>query len=138
MSKNNYYISIDRQTKNTKELPPLARLIYGDICTLAKSGGECFATNRYFAKEYNVSAKTISRHISALRKAGLIVASTRQTEHGYTQRYIAPFLPAASPEKSKTCGQDSPAPPDKNAKHNMNNKKDINDSFTKKEFDYLD
>lgn len=135
---NNYNISIDRQTKNAKELPPLARLIYGDICTLAKSSGECFATNKYFAKEYNVSAKTISRHISALKKAGLIGASTRKTEHGYLQRYIAPFLPVDTPKASKAYGQQCPALPDKNARHNINKKKDINNSFGKKEFDYLD
>ena len=33
----NYYISLTREIKNDKTLPSLAKLLYGDICTLAST-----------------------------------------------------------------------------------------------------
>lgn len=46
----NYNISLTREVKTEKLLPPLARLIYGDICTLSKNNGKCFATNKFLGK----------------------------------------------------------------------------------------
>lgn len=91
---NNYNISLTREVKTEKSLPPLARLIYGDICTLAKNNGRCFATNKFLAKEYNVSVKTVSRHITALVKAGYIKTEMVQTVSGSYMLYITPLKTA--------------------------------------------
>lgn len=87
----NYNISLIREVKTEKSLPPLARLIYGDICTLSKNNGKCFATNKFLAKEYGVSVKTISRHISALIKAGYVKTEMERTDYGGYLRYITPL-----------------------------------------------
>ena len=134
---NNYFILLDRDIKNAKALPPLARLIYGDICTLSKSSGECYASNKYLAKEYEVSAKTVSRHIAALKKAKLIKTCTRRTEFGNLQRYIAPFLPVDTPKVSNGAGQKRASPPDNIGKHNIEKKNMKNKSLTKEEIDIL-
>lgn len=88
---NNYNISLTREVKTEKLLPPLARLIYGDICTLSKNNGKCFATNKFLAKEYGVSVKTISRHITALVKARYIKTEMVQIPSGNFMRYITPL-----------------------------------------------
>jgi len=87
----NYYISLTREIKNDKTLPSLAKLLYGDICTLAKKCGVCFATNEYFAKEYSVSRRTISRNIKALQERGFIKVEVKINEYGCRLRYITPL-----------------------------------------------
>ena len=87
----NYYISLTREIKNDKTLPSLAKLLYGDICTLAKKYGVCFATNEYFAKEYSVSRRTISRNVKALQERGLIKVEVKINEYGCRLRYITPL-----------------------------------------------
>ena len=84
----NYYISLTREIKNDKTLPSLAKLLYGDICTLAKKHGVCFATNEYFAKEYSVSRSTISRNVKVLQERGLIKVEIKINEYGCRLRYI--------------------------------------------------
>ncbi len=104
----NYNISLTREVKTEKSLPPLARLIYGDICTLSKNNGKCFATNKFLAKEYGVSEKTISRHITALVKTGYIKTEMARTDYGGYLRYITPLktneiTDAVKPTKKKDC-----------------------------------
>lgn len=104
----NYNISLTREAKTEKALPPLARLIYGDICTLSKNNGKCFATNKFLAKEYGVSEKTISRHITALVKAGYIRTKMVRTDYGGYLRYITPLKTVETndvvkPVKKKDC-----------------------------------
>ncbi len=104
----NYNISLTREVKTENSLPPLARLIYGDICTLSKNNGKCFATNKFLAKEYGVSEKTISRHITALVKAGYIKTEMVRTDYGGYLRYITPLktneiTDAVKPAKKKDC-----------------------------------
>lgn len=47
----NYYISLTREIKNDKTLPSLAKLLYGDICTLAKKHGYT-GRNPCFGRKY--------------------------------------------------------------------------------------
>lgn len=48
-------------------LAPLDKILYGEIRTLSKKSGYCFATNNYFAKKYNVSIDTIKRSLKRLK-----------------------------------------------------------------------
>ncbi len=98
----NYNISLSREVKTEKSLPPLARLIYGDICTLAKNNGKCFATNKFLSKEYGVSVKTVSRHIAALVKAGYIKTEMTQTVSGSYMRFITPLKTVEMATEDKT------------------------------------
>lgn len=87
----NYDISLSREVKTERSLPPLARLLYGDICAIVKNHGECTVTNRVWAKEYGVSLKTISRHIAALVKARYIRTEMALDYYGNYFRYIIPL-----------------------------------------------
>ena len=104
----NYYISLTREIKNDKTLPALAKLLYGDICTLAKKSGVCFATNEYFAKEYGVCHKTISRNVKILKDKRLVKVEIKINEYGYRMRHIIPLkkvddqaMVTAEPPKKK-------------------------------------
>ncbi|MDR2223787.1 MAG: helix-turn-helix domain-containing protein [Flavobacteriaceae bacterium] len=67
-----YYAIIPASVRYDKELQPNAKLLYGEITALAQREGFCWAGNDYFAELYGVSTETISRWISALKKAGYI------------------------------------------------------------------
>lgn len=67
-----YYAIIPASVRYDKELQPNAKLLYGEITALAQREGFCWAGNDYFAELYSVSNETISRWISALKKAGYI------------------------------------------------------------------
>ncbi|MDM1345720.1 helix-turn-helix domain-containing protein [Myroides marinus] len=67
-----YYAIIPASVRYDKELQPNAKLLYGEITALAQREGFCWAGNDYFAELYDVSTETISRWISALKKAGYI------------------------------------------------------------------
>lgn len=48
------------------KISSFAKLLYCDISSLCASKGYCWATNRYFAKIFNVSLRTVSRAIVEL------------------------------------------------------------------------
>ena len=68
----NYYANIPANVRYDKQLPPNAKLLYGELTALSNREGFCWAGNDYFSELYDVSTETISRWISALKKGGYI------------------------------------------------------------------
>ena len=66
-----YYAIIPAEVRYS-DIKPNAKLLYGEITCLTHHTGYCFATNKYFAKLYNVSKNTISLWIKDLKDAGFI------------------------------------------------------------------
>lgn len=62
----NYYAIIPAKVRYDTELPPNAKLLYGEITSLSIKDGYCWASNAYFAKLYNVNSSTISSWIAKL------------------------------------------------------------------------
>tara|TARA_R110000803_G_scaffold10007_6_gene31105 strand:+ start:1899 stop:2543 length:645 start_codon:yes stop_codon:yes gene_type:complete len=67
-----YYAIIPANVRYNENLPPNAKLLYGEITALCNQKGYCWSSNKYFADLYNVSKQTISVWISKLRKEGFI------------------------------------------------------------------
>ena len=65
--KENYIIVLDSVLKNIK-LNSTDKLILGIIYSLSIKDNICFAKNDYFAKQLNVSIRTISSTLSCLAK----------------------------------------------------------------------
>ena len=78
--KKSYFAIIPANVRYDEELPPNAKLLYGEITSLCNEKGYCWATNQYFADLYKVSKITVSRWISALNKKGYISVETLYKE----------------------------------------------------------
>lgn len=74
--KKSYYAIIPAEVRYDEELPPNAKLLYGEITSLCNEKGYCWATNQYFADLYKVSKIAVSRWISTLCKKGYIAVET--------------------------------------------------------------
>ena len=75
-----YYAIIPAEVRYDKDLPPNAKLLYGEITALCNDKGYCWATNQYFADLYKVSKITVSRWISTLNRKGYISIDTLYRE----------------------------------------------------------
>ena len=75
-----YYAIMPAEVRYDKDLPPNAKLLYGEITALCNDKGYCWATNQYFADLYKVSKITVSRWISTLNKKGYISIDTLYRE----------------------------------------------------------
>ena len=80
-SKPNYYGVLPAQVRYDTALTNLAKLLYCEISALASKDGICFAGNKYFAKNFEASERTISRAICSLEDNGY-VKITRHKKRG--------------------------------------------------------
>lgn len=67
-----YYAVIPANVRYDENLPPNAKLLYGEITALCNQNGYCWATNEYFAKLYKCTRQSISSWISQLKDRGYI------------------------------------------------------------------
>lgn len=77
-SKPGYFAVIPANVRYCKQLPPCARLLYGEITALANKYGYCWAKNEYFADLYEVDVSTIVRWLDALKNLGFIFVDSRK------------------------------------------------------------
>ena len=87
--KPSYYAIIPADVRYDKDLPPMAKLLYGEITCLTQKNGFCWATNSYFADLYGMSKDRISKLIGILEKKGYIsVYVERNEKNEVVKRYI--------------------------------------------------
>jgi len=90
MTHRGYYAVIPATVRYDQRLTNGAKLMYGEITALATERGYCYASNRYFAEIYGVTAETISRMISKLEELDYIEVETSPSHaaKGGTERKI--------------------------------------------------
>ncbi len=89
MTKPNYFAIIPAEVRYNKELTDKAKLLYAEITCLCNFRGNCWATNEYFARLYEVNTETISRNIQLLEKHKLIRIKYVYNGNVITKRVIA-------------------------------------------------
>ena len=75
-----YYSVIPANVRYDVELCPNAKLLYGEITALCNKKGYCWASNRYFARLYQVNTNTVSVWINQLVKKGYIFSTIKYKE----------------------------------------------------------
>lgn len=103
-----YHAIIPSDIRYDDELPPLAKLLYGELTALSNREGFCWASNRYFADLYKVTETTIQNHIGKLEKRGYIRREVVRDERNAVvgrRIYAGIFVVTPSPKK---IGEGSP------------------------------
>lgn len=109
-----YYAVIPADVRYDDQIPPNAKLLYGEISALCNSSGVCTAGNGYFAELYGVTERTIRGLIKALEDAGYIRSETvRDDKTGQIEgRHLflaaavtAKLLAAMQPGKGSASGK---------------------------------
>ena len=67
-----YYAVIPANVRYDNKLSSSEKLFYGEITALSSKTGECWASNSYFSKLYDVSPSTISAWVGKLKNFGYI------------------------------------------------------------------
>lgn len=67
-----FYAIIPASVRYCKELPPAAKLLFGEIVALTSVKGYCYAQNPYFMELYQVDRATIKRWLAALAAQGFV------------------------------------------------------------------
>lgn len=70
--KPSYYAVIEAEVRYDKNLSSTAKLIYAEITALTQKEGYAWATNKYFADNFELSASQVSRIVSQLAEYGYI------------------------------------------------------------------
>lgn len=126
-----FYAIIPANVRYDKELPPNAKLLYGEITALCNVKGYCWAKNEYFAQLYDVSKTSISKWISLLIQKGYITSEIIYYENSkqIKDRYLK-IINDPIEKKLNT-------PIEEKLKDNNTNINNINNNIFKDIIDYL-
>lgn len=67
-----YYAVIPANVRYDTRLRANEKLLFGEITALTNVRGYCWASNKYFAELYNVTAQAVSKWISHLKECGYV------------------------------------------------------------------
>ncbi|HIR48507.1 MAG TPA: helix-turn-helix domain-containing protein [Candidatus Faecimonas gallistercoris] len=66
------FIILHDYTYTDGSIPPLARILFAQISSLAKNDGYCHASNKYLSEINNVDERTIRRLLNQLESSNYI------------------------------------------------------------------
>lgn len=103
-----YWAVIPAAVRYDKELPPNAKLLYGEVTALADKRGYCYAQNSYFSELFGLSDRSVTRLLAVLAERGYLridVVRDEETNEVQERRIFAVYT---------TGVQEDCPPPDKN------------------------
>lgn len=85
-----YYAIIPATVRYDRRICANAKLLYGEITALCNKEGRCWASNKYFADLYGVSAQSISSWVKQLLENGYITSEVvyKEGTKEILRRYI--------------------------------------------------
>ena len=81
-----YMAYIPANVRHHETLSANAKVFYAEITALSQKEGYCFASNAYFAEQFKMSDRTVSRLISELEEYGFI--SVKIVKNGQTGKVL--------------------------------------------------
>ena len=125
MDKPGYWAVIPATVRYDPDLPPNAKILYGEITALSNAKGYCCARNAYFAELFGLGEKSVSRLIAQLAKGGYLrVEVIRDEKNEVVERRAIPIYGAGDVCPSLLKIEDTPprrigeTPPPKNEEKN--------------------
>jgi hypothetical protein len=90
-----YYAIIPANVRYDTDLPPNAKLLYGEITALCNEKGYCWASNKYFADLYGTSTRSIQNWMGALTEKGYIRSKVKYKKGSkiVESRFISIVIP---------------------------------------------
>lgn len=82
------FIIIPYSLVNDNNLIPLDLIIYGEIVSLSKDKGYCYANNNYFIKENRISKSVLMRSFNRLKENGYIKMKYQCNETNSKKRTV--------------------------------------------------
>ena len=122
--KPSYWAVLPATVRYDEKLPASAKLIFAEISALTEKRGFCYASNEYLMQLFDVSERTLQRHLKALEGRGYI--QILDGEGGAGRRKIfAGINPLGNPDKNDGVTPSKLSPnPVKNVAHiNKRNRK---------------
>ena len=98
----NWYVIIPTEILENKEIPPNAKILYGEIMALTKKRGHCFATNKYIASRLGLSTTSVPSLLRKLKDFGLISIKIQKSKKG-TYRKIIVLWGSLNNEEGHSC-----------------------------------
>lgn len=120
-----YFSILPADVRYSRQLTPMAKIIYAELTSLASKNGKCWPSNQYFADLYDVQPTTVSEWINSLFKAGFINISGAESKNRRIS--IANIIK----KKSKLPSEEAEAKPSEKVEHNNtsnNNKNNISET----------
>ena len=132
--KPNYYAIIPADVRYCKKLKPIERLIYAEITCLTNNKGYCWASNEYFSILFEISTRSVSRHVNKLKEFGFISVSIIRDKLSKVEKRIIKIKNEGVDKTVAPPRQNCPSPLDKSVQYNNtnnNNKKEKDILFNK-------
>ena len=121
-----YWAVIPASVRYDQDLPPNAKLLYGEVTALSDKRGYCYAQNGYFSELFSLSERSITRLFAVLVERGYLrvdVIRDESTQEVLERRIYAVYdKGAADPPPDNFVGTPPDnfdrTPPDKNVGEN--------------------
>lgn len=97
MDQPNYYSIITANVRYDNRLTDSEKLLFAEITSLSNKYGYCTASNRYFAKLYEVTKVTVSRRIANLKECGYLQVEIIREGNEIKQRKMYPLTEMLRP-----------------------------------------
>ena len=121
-----YWAVIPASVRYDRDLPPNAKLLYGEVTALSDKLGYCYAKNSYFSELFSLSERSVTRLFAVLAERGYLrvdVIRDESTQEVLERRIYAVYdreIPQPPPDKIVGTPPDNfdRTPPDKNVGEN--------------------
>lgn len=133
-SKPDYYVLLQSHVRYCNELKPIEKIIFGEIDLLCNKKGYCWAWNNYFADLFQISSRSVSRHINHLKSLGFITIKIKRDDRKMVVKRIIKIANNNINKTVYTPKQNCLPPIDRTVQYNntsINNKREKDILFNK-------